>query len=66
LDLVGKGCGANRADPQKTMSAVRDYVAAFLDRTLRGEPADPLLSGGSPNYPDARVTLQDQALCGKQ
>jgi hypothetical protein len=52
--------------PQKTMSAVRDYVATFLDRTLRGEPADPLLSGGSPNYPDAKVTLQDQALCGKQ
>jgi hypothetical protein len=52
--------------PQKTMSAVRDYVAAFLDRTLRGEPADPLLRGGSPNYPDAEVTLQDQALCGKQ
>jgi dienelactone hydrolase len=52
--------------PQKTMSAVRDYVASFLDRTLRGEPADPLLSGRSPNYPDAKVTLQDQALCGKQ
>jgi dienelactone hydrolase len=52
--------------PQKTMSAVRDYVAAFLDRTLRGEPADPLLNGASPNYPDAKVTPQDQALCGKQ
>jgi dienelactone hydrolase len=52
--------------PQKTMSAVRDYVAAFLDRTLRGEPADPLLNGASPNYPDAKVTLQDQALCRKQ
>jgi hypothetical protein len=45
---------------------VRDYVAAFLDRTLRGEPADPLLNGASPNYPDAKVTLQDQALCRKQ
>jgi pimeloyl-ACP methyl ester carboxylesterase len=52
--------------PQKTMSAVRDYVAAFLDRTLRGEPADSLLNGASPNYPDVKVTQQDQALCGKQ
>jgi dienelactone hydrolase len=51
--------------PQKTMSAVRDYVAAFLDVNIRREPADPLLSGASLNYPDARVTVQGQSLCGK-
>lgn len=50
--------------PQKTMSAVRDYVAAFLDVNIRREPADPLLSGASLNYPDARVTVQGQSLCG--
>jgi pimeloyl-ACP methyl ester carboxylesterase len=51
--------------PQKAMSAMRDYVAAFLDGNLRGEPADPLLSGASLNYPDARVTVQGESLCGK-
>jgi hypothetical protein len=67
LDLVGKGSGANRADGSTKDDVCRaGLVAAFLDRTLREEPADPLLSGGSPNYPDAKVTLQDQALCGKQ
>jgi dienelactone hydrolase len=49
--------------PQKTMSAMRDYIAAFLDANLRGEPADPLLAGPSQNYPDARVTGQNQWLC---
>jgi dienelactone hydrolase len=51
--------------PQKTMSAVRDYVAAFLDANLRGEPANTMLGGPSLNYPDARVTGQDQSLCAK-
>ena len=51
--------------PQKTMSAVRDYVAAFLGVNIRREPADPLLSGASLNYLDARVTVQRQSLCGK-
>jgi len=41
--------------PEKTMSAVRDYVAAFLDANLRGEPASPLLNGPSSDYPDATV-----------
>ena len=49
---------------QKTMSAMRDYIAAFLDANFRGEPADPLLVGPSPNYPDAKVTVQAQPLCG--
>ena len=51
--------------PQKTMSAVRDYIGAFLDANLRGEQADPLLAGASLNYPDAGVTVQGQSLCGK-
>jgi pimeloyl-ACP methyl ester carboxylesterase len=50
---------------EKTMSAVRDYVAAFLDANLRGEPADPLLRGPSSIYPDAEVTTQNQALCSE-
>jgi dienelactone hydrolase len=51
--------------PQKTMSATRDYIAAFLEVNLRGEPADALLTGPSLNYPEAEVTAQDQSLCGK-
>jgi dienelactone hydrolase len=50
--------------PQKAMSAMRDYIGAFLDSNLRGDPADPLLSGNSRDYPDARVTAHGQSLCG--
>jgi pimeloyl-ACP methyl ester carboxylesterase len=49
--------------PEKTMSAMRDYVAAFLDTNLRGIGTSPLVNGPSPNYPDARVTGRDQTLC---
>lgn len=48
--------------PNKTMSAMRDYVAAFLDANLRGDGA---LNGQSLDYPDARVTGRDQSLCAK-
>jgi len=49
--------------PEKTMSAMRDYIAAFLDANVRGESPDPLLAGPSPSYPDASVTTQQQPLC---
>jgi pimeloyl-ACP methyl ester carboxylesterase len=49
--------------PEKTMSAMRDYVAAFLDTNLRGIGTSPLVNGPSPNYPDARVKGRDQTLC---
>jgi dienelactone hydrolase len=52
--------------PEKTMSAVRDYVAAFLDANLRGEGTGLSLNGTSPNYPDAKVTARDQSLCADQ
>lgn len=48
--------------PEKTMSAVRAYAAAFLDANLRGEPASTLLSGSSPDYPDAVVTAGNKLL----
>jgi len=50
--------------PEKTMAAIRDYVAAFLDTNLLGEGTASLLNGPSPNYPDARVKGRDQSLCG--
>ena len=49
--------------PEKTMSAVRDYVAAFLDANLRNELPSPLLHGPSFDYPDVAVTASDQSLC---
>ena len=49
--------------PDKTIAAVRDYVATFLDENLRDKPSDRLLAGSSADYPDAEVTTQAQALC---
>jgi len=51
--------------PDRTIAAIRDYVAAFLDANLRSKAVDPLLTGPSSNYPDAVVITQDQALCGQ-
>jgi dienelactone hydrolase len=52
--------------PEKTMTAVRDYVAAFLDAHLRGIREDRLLAGPSADYPDAAVFTQNQRLCANQ
>jgi S-formylglutathione hydrolase FrmB len=49
--------------PEKTMAAVRDYVAAFLDASLRQESPKRLLTGPSPDYPDVTLTTQQQSLC---
>jgi pimeloyl-ACP methyl ester carboxylesterase len=46
--------------PERTMAAVRDYVAEFLDANLRDEPG---ASVSSSVYPDAQVTTRDQQLC---
>jgi len=51
--------------PDKTVSALRNYIAAFLDATLRENGLDPMLTGPSPDYPDAVVVAPGQALCGK-
>jgi len=51
--------------PEKTMAAVRNYIAAFLDANLRGKPFDPLLIGPSSDFPDADVTNQNELLRGE-
>jgi dienelactone hydrolase len=48
---------------QKTIAAVRDYVAAFLDVNLNAEPGNTLLSGQSSDYPEVEVTTQTQNQC---
>jgi len=64
-DLVWLAKGAVKTGtmgPEKTIAAVRDYIAAFLDVNLRGKPMAPLLTGPSSEYPDAVVTTQNQSL----
>jgi len=60
-DVVKTG----KLGPEKTMEVLREYVAAFLDANLRGQAANSLLAGQSPEYPDVEVTTQNQSLCGK-
>ena len=58
--------GAIKTGPmgrKKTIAAIRDYIAAFLDANLRGKPLDGLLTGPPLAYPDAELTTQKQSLC---
>jgi dienelactone hydrolase len=49
----------------KTIEAIRDYVAAFLDANLRGQPASRLLTKAAAEYPGVDVTLSTQSPCCK-
>jgi predicted dienelactone hydrolase len=51
--------------PEKTIAAVRDYMAAFLDANLRGQPMNSLLTGPTPDSSEVVVTTREQLLCGK-
>jgi len=65
-DLIWLAKGAIKSGsmgPDRTIEALRDYIAAFLDTNVRGKPLDPLLTGPSSDFPDAEVTTQGQALC---
>jgi dienelactone hydrolase len=48
--------------PDNTIAAIRSYIAAFLDASLRGQPLDPLLGTLSSEYSDAVVTTERQSL----
>jgi predicted dienelactone hydrolase len=52
--------------PEKTIGAVRNYVADFLDVNLLDKRPDPLLTAPSSEYPDAVVTLPKQMLHAKR
>jgi dienelactone hydrolase len=67
-DAVWLAAGAVKTGtmgPEKTMAAIRDFIAAFLDANLLGKPPDALLTGASREYPDATVTTQTQLLHAK-
>jgi hypothetical protein len=49
----------------KTIAAVRNYIAAFLDANLQGKPLEPVLRGLSAEYRDAVVITQKQSLPGE-
>ncbi len=67
-DLVWLAAGAvetGTMGPEKTIAAVRDYIAAFLDANLLDRPPDELLTRPAVDYPDAVVTLRNQPLHAK-
>jgi dienelactone hydrolase len=67
-DAVWLAAGAIKTGtmgPDKTIAAIRNYVAAFLDAHLLGKPLDPLLIGPSADYPDAAVTTGKEPLRAK-
>jgi predicted dienelactone hydrolase len=67
-DLVWLAAGAVKTGtmgPEKTIAAVRNYVAAFLDANLLDRPPDVLLTRPALDYPDAVVTLRNQQLRAK-
>ena len=51
---------------EKTIAAIRDYVAAFLDANLRGQPPDSLLTEPSSRYPDVHLIMPLQSLPGRK
>jgi len=48
---------------EKTVAAIRDYVAAFLDVHLNGKAENHLLSAPSADHPDVGITTQTQNQC---
>ena len=51
--------------PDKAVSAVRNYIADFLDASLREYDVNPRLTEPSAEYPDAHVVPPGQSLCSK-
>jgi hypothetical protein len=49
---------------EKTLAAVRNYIAAFLEVSLSGKPMDGLLTVPSSDYPDVEVITKSQSACG--
>ena len=64
--LANTAIEAGPMGPEKAMAAVRDYVAAFLDASLRQESPKKLLTGPSPDYPGVTLTTQQQSLCPEE
>jgi predicted dienelactone hydrolase len=48
---------------EKTIDVLRQYIAAFLDSTLRGQSPNVFMDGSSSEFPEVFVTTQDQPVC---
>lgn len=62
-DSPGMAVPMGSMGSEKTISAVRDFITAFFDASLRNRPDNPLLRGISSEYADAVVIVQNQELC---
>jgi len=51
--------------PEKTIAAMRNYIAAFLDANFRDAAMPNPSTEPSSQYPDAVITTQKQSLCGE-
>jgi len=49
--------------PDMMIAATREYIATFLDSSLRGEARGLVPGGPRPGYPNAVVATQGQSLC---
>jgi len=68
-DLIWLAPGAiktGQMGPERTIAAIRDYIAAFLDASLQEGPTNPLLTGPSDEYPDVEVTVPEQPFFDRQ
>jgi predicted dienelactone hydrolase len=61
--IPGMAAAVGSMGRERTIAALRNYVATFFDSHLLGKPRDALLSGRSSRYPDAVLTSQSQSLC---
>ena len=63
-DLPGMAVPMGSMGSEKTISAVRNFITAFFDASLRNRPDNPLLRGISSEYAGAALVTQKQSLCG--
>jgi hypothetical protein len=54
------------AKPDRAISAIRDYVASFLDANLSGAESESRTGGRLPAYAGATVATQSESLCLQQ
>ena len=57
--------GTGTMGSDRTIAAIRNYVAAFLDASLLGKEPGPLLTGPSSEFPDATLTMRKESLRAK-
>jgi len=61
--LFDRISGRSDPDTPKTISGIREYVAAFLDANLLGRPPRLLLKRPPPDFTDVAITTSTQNLC---